>query len=122
MTNADPVRPAEDKSSELKKNRGNIRKMQRPGAAFHEAETTSDQETSPEDLSTHLRQISKISMSEISQLINELETLRRRLQTDGDRIQRDIEAYAGLSQQVMQITTIIADTVKRLPTSPGISP
>jgi hypothetical protein len=122
MTPPDPVRPAEDKSSELKKSGANIRRLQRPGAAFQQAETTSDQEIPHEDLSTHLRQISKISISEISQLINELQTLQRRLETEGDRIQRDIEAYVGLSQQVMQITTIIADTVKKLPTSPGISP
>jgi hypothetical protein len=121
MTNADPVRPAEDKSSELEKSGGNIRKLARAGTAFQQAET-SDQEISHDDLSTHLRQISKISISEVSQLINELQMLRRKLETDGDRIQRDIEAYAGLSQQVMQITSIITDSVKKLPTSPGISP
>jgi hypothetical protein len=28
---------------------------------------------------------------------------------------RDITEYAGLSQQVMQLTTIISDSVKKLP-------
>jgi hypothetical protein len=60
-------------------------------------------------------QISKTSMGEIDSLINELQTLRRKLQTDGDRIQRDIAEYAELSQQVMQLTTIISDSVKKLP-------
>jgi hypothetical protein len=39
----------------------------------------------------------------------------RKLQTDGDRIQRDIAEHAELSQQVMQLTKIISDSVKKLP-------
>jgi len=120
MSNVDPVRSAEGMSSELEKSRGNFRKLTRAGAV-QQAES-SDQETSPEHLSTTLRQISKISISEVSQLINELQILQRRLETDGDRIERDIQAYAELSQQVMQITSIITDSVKKLPTSPGIIP
>jgi hypothetical protein len=60
-------------------------------------------------------------MDEIDNLISELQTLRRKLQTDGDRIQRDIAKYAELSQQVMQLTTIISDSVKKLPGAPSIS-
>ena len=44
-----------------------------------------------------------------------LRTLRKKLQTDGDRIQRDIAEHAELSQQVMQLTKIISDSVKKLP-------
>jgi hypothetical protein len=47
--------------------------------------------------------------------------LRRKLQTDGDRIERDIAKHAELSQQVMQLTTIISDSVKKLPGAPSIS-
>jgi hypothetical protein len=36
--------------------------------------------------------------------------------SDGDRIRRDIEEYHGLSQQVMQLTGIISDSVRKLPT------
>jgi hypothetical protein len=45
-------------------------------------------------------------MGEIESLIVELKTLHKKLQTDGDRIQRDIEEHAELSQQVMQLTKI----------------
>ena len=45
----------------------------------------------------------------------ELKTLHKKLQTDGDRIQRDIAEHAELSQQVMQLTKIISDSVKKLP-------
>jgi hypothetical protein len=58
-------------------------------------------------------------MGEIDNLISELQTLRRKLQTDGDRIQRDIAKFAELSQQVMQLTTIISDSVKKLPGGSG---
>ena len=41
------------------------------------------------------------------------------LQTDGERIQRDIAEYAELSQQVMQLTTIISDSVEKTPARAG---
>ena len=75
----------------------------------------------PRILGNLLHQVSKTSMDEIDNLISELQTLRRKLQTDGDRIQRDIAKYAELSQQVMQLTTIISDSVKKLPGAPSIS-
>ena len=54
-------------------------------------------------------------MGEIKSLIVELKTLHKKLQTDGDRIQRDIAEHAELNQQVMQLTNIISDSVKKLP-------
>ena len=60
-------------------------------------------------------------MGEIANLISELQTLRKKLQTDGDRIQRDIAEHAELNQQVMQLTTIISDSVKKLPRPSGIN-
>jgi hypothetical protein len=77
---------------------------------------------SGEHLGNLLRQLARTSLSEIDSLISELQTLRRKLQADGDRIERDIANYAELSQQVMQLTTIISDSVKKLPGTPGIGP
>ena len=82
---------------------------------------SSDGEMPGQHLGGLLRQVSKTSMGEIDSLISELQTLRRKLQTDGDRIQRDIAEYAELTQQVMQLTTIISDSVKKLPRGPAIS-
>jgi methyl-accepting chemotaxis protein len=79
----------------------------------------SDSEMSGEYLGTLLRQVSKNSIGEIDSLIVELKTLHKKLQTDGDRIQRDIAQHAELSQQVMQLTKIISDGVKQLPGSSG---
>jgi len=76
---------------------------------------------SGEHLGNLLRQLSRTSLGEIDSLISELQTLRRKLQADGDRIERDIADYAELSHRVMQLTTIISDSVKKLPGAPGIS-
>ena len=76
---------------------------------------SSDGEMSGEYLGALLRQVSKNSIGEIDSLIVELKTLHKKLQTDGDRIQRDIAEHAELSQQVMQLTKIISDSVKKLP-------
>jgi hypothetical protein len=69
---------------------------------------------SGENLSDLLGGVSKTSSGEIDNLIGEFEGLRRRLQTDRDRIQREIEEYNALSQQVMQLTKIISEDVQKL--------
>jgi hypothetical protein len=76
---------------------------------------TENGERSAEHLGTLLRQVSKASMGEIESLIVELKTLHKKLQTDGDRIQRDIAEHTELNQQVMQLTNIISNSVKKLP-------
>jgi hypothetical protein len=106
----------EDRSSEPEVG-GQVR-----GAAPAYRQTKSrDGELSAENLGDLLRRVSKTSTSEIDNLIGELQTLRRKLQTDGDRVQRDIAEHAELSQQVMQLTTIISDSVKKLPHGPRIN-
>ena len=79
---------------------------------------SNDGEMSGEHLGTLLRQVSKTSIGEIDSLIVELKMLHKKLQTD-DRIQRDIAEHAELSQQVMQLTNIISDSVKKLPRASG---
>ena len=85
---------------------GNIRKLQ--------AESE-DAQMSSEALGALLREVSKASMEEINRLIIELQTLLRKLQTDGDRIERDIMEYASLSEQATQLTKIVFEGVKQLP-------
>jgi methyl-accepting chemotaxis protein len=72
-------------------------------------------------LGTLLRRVREASTREIEYLIDDLQQLHEKLQSDGSRIQQDVEEYAELSQHVMQLTTIIADSVKKLPAAPGIS-
>ena len=56
---------------------------------------------------------------EISILIGKLEVLHQKLQTDGNRIQRDIADYCELTLHVMQLTPIISDCLEKPPS--GIS-
>jgi hypothetical protein len=70
-----------------------------------------DSEKSPGNLGDLLDQVSKNSVGEVDGLIGELRQLSAKLQADGDRIKRDIQQYEALSQQVMQLTKIISDSV-----------
>jgi hypothetical protein len=92
----------------------NIRELTRKSAAFCPPEN-GDGEMSATDLGMLLRRVSEGSTREIESLINELHGLRKKLETDGNRIQSDIVRYAELSQGVMQLTAIISDNVKQLP-------
>jgi hypothetical protein len=119
MTIAEPLGFPEPKSSEPEV-AGTIHKLPRSGAAFRQAESGGG-ETSAEKLGTLLHQLSKPSMGEIDNLVSELHTLRRKLETDGNRIEREIAEYSALSQQVMQLTKIIFESVKKLPVASSIS-
>jgi methyl-accepting chemotaxis protein len=73
-----------------------------------------DGEKSAGNLGDLLDQVSKNSIGELDSLIGEIRRLRGKLQADGARIKRDIEEYAALSQQVMELTNIISDSVATL--------
>jgi hypothetical protein len=86
----------------------------------NDAHRQSDGEMAANGLGTLVRQVSEASRREINNLVGELQTLDKKLQSDGDRIQNYIEEYAGLNQQIMQLTTIISDSVKKIPASSGV--
>jgi hypothetical protein len=99
---------------------GNIRELVRDNATFRQAEN-SDGEIATSSLTTLLGRVSGNSTYEVDNLIGELQILRKRLQADGNRIRRDIEQYAALSQSVMQLTKIVSDSMKKLPDASGVS-
>ncbi len=67
-----------------------------------------------ENLSELLGQVSKHSTGEIDSLIGEFERLRGTMQTDGERIQREIEEYKALSDQAMQLAKTISESVEKV--------
>jgi hypothetical protein len=101
----------------------NIRELvRRDATALRQAE--SDSELAANNLSTLLRRVSAHSTREIDLLITELRTLRDKLHSDGNRVEREIVDYAALSQSVIQLTKIIADGVtqiKKVPDAPSIT-
>jgi MoxR-like ATPase len=74
-----------------------------------------DVKTSAEELAALLRRVSEAPTREIDELINQLQRLRTQLQNAGNRIQSEIAEYTELSQQTMQLTSIIVDSVRILP-------
>ena len=97
---------------------GNIRELTRGTVTLRQADG-GDGEMTTNNLGSLLRRVSGSSTRQIDNLIGELRTLREKLQSDGDRVQRDIVEYAALSQSVMQLTKIVAESVKNLPEEPG---
>jgi hypothetical protein len=104
-----------DKSSEPELE-GNNRTMVWDSASARQAVEREDDQMSPGDLTASLREVSRVSIEEVDRLISELQTLRRTLKTTGERIERDITEYATLSSQASEITKIVIDGVKQLPT------
>ena len=70
---------------------------------------------SGDDLGILFQQTTERSTREIERLIDELHSLRKKLENDGDLIERAIEQHSQFSQGAMQLTTMIADNIKRLP-------
>jgi hypothetical protein len=101
---------------------GNIHELlvTRPSGAIRQADVVGD-EIAVNSVVPFLRRVSEASRREIKDLVDALQTLDKKLQTDGDRIQRDVEEYTELSKHVMQLTTIVSDSVKELPRAPRIS-
>ena len=80
----------------------------------HVRAADSDHSEMPENFGDLLDQVSRDSTGGIDGLIGELERLRQKLQTDGQRIKRDIEEYTTLSQLVMQLTKGISENVEKV--------
>jgi methyl-accepting chemotaxis protein len=106
MTTSEPFEFAKYKRPQFE---GPIHKLPHARAA-----ESADDQMPAENLSDLLGRVSKTSTGEIDSLIGEFERLRGRLQTDGERIQREIEEYRALSQQVMQLTKTISESVEKV--------
>ena len=51
------------------------------------------------------------STREIDRSIDDLTKLRRRLEDEGNRVQRDLADHSAFSQSVIQLTTIVSDSM-----------
>jgi len=121
MNIARPLGTAEvEKSLEVEIG-GNIQELARGSNAVFRPGEGADGETSTDNLAGLLRRVAEASTREVDSLIGELQSLRRKLNIDGNRIQREIAEYTELSQQVMQLTNIISESVKKLPSVQGLS-
>lgn len=95
---------------------GNIHELLVKRAAIRQADIAGD-EIAVNTVAPFLWRVSEASRREIKHLVDALEKLDKKLQTDGDRIQRDVEEYAELSKHVMELTTIVSESVNGLSTT-----
>lgn len=72
-----------------------------------------------EQASSLMERITYESTLEVDRLIDDLKTLRGRLEDDGDRVQRDIAAHSSLSQSVIQLTKIVSESMAHIKVSEG---
>src|SRR5262245_21252652 len=82
-----------------------------PSARVAERE---DDQMPTENLNELLGRVSENSTSQIDDLVGDFGRLREKLRTDGERIQREIEEYSRLSEQVMQLTKTISGSVEKV--------
>jgi hypothetical protein len=88
--------------------RNDIAYLRRPGiTALGEA----DQDTAVTNVNSLIQRVAGASLSEIENLISELERLRDMLHNEGQRVQREIAGYAQLSHAAMKSTRIIAENM-----------
>lgn len=93
--------------------RNDIAYLRRPASAPATAATDAgaDAGTEVNNLTSLIQRVAGTSLSEIENLITELEAIRTMLHEEGQRVQREIAGYAQLSQAAMKSTRMIADNV-----------
>jgi hypothetical protein len=96
--------------------RNDVAYLRRPAPGMpSSADTATTLEPSAEatvnNVNSLIQRVAGTSLSEIENLISELESLRDLLHAEGQRVQREISGYAQLSQAAMKSTRMIADNV-----------
>jgi CRISPR/Cas system CSM-associated protein Csm2 small subunit len=81
--------------------------------------TVNESEEQNFELASQISQISFRSVQEIDHLIDGLQGIRKKLDDDGDRIQRQIGEYVTFSQSIVDLTKIVSEAmtaINKLPT------
>jgi hypothetical protein len=63
------------------------------------------------NLNAIVQRVAGSSVEEIDNLIGQLERLREHLRNEGQRVQREVMAYAQMSHAAMRSTQIIAESM-----------
>jgi hypothetical protein len=93
--------------------RNDVAYLRRPAAGTVSGEPSLEPSTEAtvNNVNSLIQRVAGTSLSEIENLIGELESLRDLLHAEGQRVQREISGYAQLSQAAMKSTRMIADNV-----------
>jgi hypothetical protein len=82
-----------------------------PSQVGSDAPLEANTEATVNSVNSLIQRVAGTSLSEIENLISELESLRDMLHAEGQRVQREISGYAQLSQAAIKSTRVIADNV-----------
>jgi hypothetical protein len=94
--------------------RNDIAYLRRPVSATNPEQAAADgasTDAAVNNVNSLIQRVAGTSLSEIENLIGELESLRDVLHAEGQRVQREISSYAQLSQAAMKSTRMIAENV-----------
>jgi hypothetical protein len=91
----------------------NIHEIKRNELACPQENATG--ENSADSLGMLFLRVTERSTHEIENLIDQLHSLRMKLEADSGLIEQAFAEHSRFSQGAMQLATIIADNVKRLP-------
>jgi hypothetical protein len=91
--------------------RNDVAYLRRPAIMNSTESLEPGAEAAVNNVNTLIQRVAGTSLSEIENLISELESLRDLLHAEGQRVQREISGYAQLSQAAMKSTRMIADNV-----------
>ena len=93
-----------------------MRNLLREKRANGSAEVSVESEERNVELASMISQISSQSVQEVDQLISGLQTIRYKLDDDGDRIQRQIGQYVSFSQSIVDLAKIVSDGMTAIKT------
>jgi hypothetical protein len=90
---------------------GEIREFVRRDVAPWRRRGEGGAETPSENVNHLVQRVAGASMSEIDNVIVELQGVREILRQEGERVQREVSGYANLSQAAMASMKIIAESM-----------
>ena len=91
--------------------RNDVAYLRRPVSLSPEPIADAGTESAVNNVNSLIQRVAGTSLTEIENLISELESLRDVLHAEGQRVQREIASYAQLSQAAMKSTRMIAENV-----------
>jgi hypothetical protein len=101
---------------------GEIREfVRRDVSVFRRQRQDSGGDAAVENISSLIQRVSASSVAEIDRVVNELNTVREMLRTEGERVQREITNYASLSQAAMSSMKVMTDSLAQW-NSPSTQP
>jgi hypothetical protein len=97
--------------TQIEEMEGDIREFVRKDFASLRRLTDSGSEVFVNNLNSIVQRVAGSSVKEIDNLIDQLERLREHLHNEGQRVQREVVAYAQMSHAAMRSTQIIAESM-----------